>query len=132
MAKNYCLNIQKSLPQSVKCSASLSAAILILFFSSVNPRQACLLTSQRLNILKVLPICFLNLRLREKSARKRKAGSNYSLIRKLSTKEHSKLIVTSAAEYRECSPRRVLRLKRKLITNNFQKFIWTYDFLSVS
>ena len=46
-------------------------------------------------------------------------------------KKPSKPIATSAAEYKECSPRRVLRLKRKLITNNFQIFIWTYDFLSV-
>ena len=59
-------------------------------------------------------------KLREKSARKRKAGSNYSLIQKLSRKKHSKPTVISAAEYREYLPHLVLRLKRKLITNNFQ------------
>lgn len=46
-------------------------------------------------------------------------------------KKRSKLTVTSVAEYIECSPRRVSRLKRKLITNNFQIFIRTYNFLSV-
>ena len=102
------------------------------FSNSANPPQVCLPTLQRLNILKALPICFPNSRLRGKSVWKRKAGSNYSLIRKLSTRKSSKTIATSAAEYRECLPRLVLRLKRKLITNNFQIFIWTYNFLSVS
>ena len=129
--KTYYSNIQKNLPPSANCSVNLSTAILIPFSNSANPRQASLPISPRHNIPKALPICFLNLRSREKSARKRKAGSNYSLIRKLSTRKHSKPTVTSAEEYRECLPHLVLRLKRKLITNNFQIFIWTYSFLSV-
>ena len=132
MAKIYCLNIQKSLPQSVKCSVNLSTAILIPFSNFANPRQACLPISPRHNIPKALPICFPNSRLQEKSARKRKAGSNYSLIRKLSTRKLSKPTAISAEEFKECLPHLVLRLKRKLITNNFQIFIWTYNFLSVS
>ena len=128
----YCSSILKNLPPSANCSVNLSAAILIPFSNSANPRQACLPISQRLNILKALPICFLNLRSREKRAPKRKAGSNYSLIQKLSTRKLSKPTATSAAEYRECLPHPVLRLKRKLIPNNFQIFIWTYNFLSVS
>ena len=117
--KIYCLNIQKSLPPSANCSVNLSMAILIPFSSSANPRQACLPISPRLNILKVLPICFPNSRSREKSALKRKAGSNYSLIQKLSTRKLSKPTAISAEEFKECLPHPVLWLKRKLITNNF-------------
>ena len=129
--KTYCLNIPKSLQQSANCYADLSAVIPTRFFSFVNPRRVCLPTLPRLNILKVLPICFQNSKLREKSVRKQSLGSNYSLIQKLSTKRPSKHIVTFAAGYRECLIHLVSRLKRKLITNNFQIFIWTSNFLSV-
>ena len=128
--KTYYSNTRKNLPPSVKCSASLSAAILIPFSNSANPRQACLPILPRLNILKVLPISFPNSKLREKSVRKRKADSKYSLIRKLSTGKRSKPTVISAVEYRECLPRPVLRFKRKLITNNFQIFIRTFFFIN--
>ena len=114
------LNILKNLPQNVNYFANLSAVILTPFSNFANPRQACSQISPRRSILKALPICSPNSRSREKSARKQSLGSNYSLIQKLSTKRPSKPIATSAAEYRECSHRRVLRLKRKLITNNFQ------------
>ena len=123
--KTYYLNTRKNFPPSANCSARLSAEILTPFSNSANPRQACLPILPRHNILKVLPICFPNSRLQEKSALKRKAGSNYSLIRKLSTRKLSKPTEISAEEFKECLPHLVLRLKRKLITNNFQIFIWT-------
>ena len=125
------LNIPKNLPQNVNCYANLSAEIPTPFFSFANPRQACSQISLRRSIPKALPICSQNSRLQEKSVRKQKAGSNCSLTQRWLTKQLSKHIVTFAAGYRECSHRRVSRLKRKLITNNFQKLIWTYDFLSV-
>ena len=131
MAKNLLLEYSEEL--ATKCELLCksingnSNAVFQLRKSS----SSVLPTSQRLNILKVLPICFLNLRSHEKSARKRKAGSKYSLIRKLLTRKHSKLTATSAGEFKECLPHRVSRLKRKLTTNNFQISIWTYDFLSV-
>jgi len=124
------LNIPKNLPQNVNCYANLSAVILTRFFSFANPRQASLPILPRRSILKALPICSQNSRLQEKSVRKQKAGSNCFIIQRWSTKRPSKHIVTFVAGYRECSPLRVSRLKRKLITNNFQIFIWTYDFLS--
>ena len=107
------LNIQKSLPQGANCFANLSAETPTLFSSSANPRQACSQISPRRSIPKVLRICSQNSRLQEKSAQKQKAGSNCSLIQRWLTSNHSKPTATSAAEYNECSPRRVLRLKRK-------------------
>ena len=104
----------------------------IPFSSSASPRQAYLPTSPRHSIPKALRICFLNSKLQEKSVQKRKAGSNCSLIRKLSMKKPSKPTATSAEEYKECLPHLVLRLKRKLITNNFQKLILPFHFLSAS
>ena len=125
------LNIQKNLPQNVNYFANLSAAIPTPFFNFANPLQACSQTSPKRNILKASPICSLNSRFQEKSASKQKAGSNCFIIQRRSTKKPSKPTAISVAEYSECSPLRVSRLKRKLITNNFQKLIWTYDFLSV-
>ena len=129
--KIFCLNIPKSLPQNANCFANLSAVIPTRFSNFANPRQVCLPILPKRNILKALPICSLNSRLQEKSVQKRKAGSNCSLIQRWLTKQLSKHIVTFAAGYRECLLHLVSRLKRKLITNNFQIFIWTYDFLSV-
>lgn len=114
------LSILKNLPQSANYFVNLSVATLTPFFSSANPRQACSQISPRRSILKVLRICSQNSRLQEKSARKQKAGSNCFITQKWSTKQLSKHIVTFAAEYRECSHRRVSRLKRKMVTNNFQ------------
>ena len=121
--KISCLNIQKNLPQGANCSANLSAAIPTPSFSFANPRQACSQISPRRSIPTVLRICSQNSRVQEKSAPKQKAGSNCFIIHRWLTKRPSKPIATSVAEYRECLPRRVLRLKRKLITNNFQIFI---------
>ena len=116
----YCSSIPNNLPQNVNYFANLSVEIPTPFFSFANPRQACSQISPRRSIRKALRICSLNSRLQEKSAPKQKAGSNCSLTQKWLTKQLSKPIATSAAEYRECSHRRVSRLKRKLITNNFQ------------
>lgn len=129
--KIYCLNIQKNLPQNANCFANLSAVIPTRFSNFANPCQVCLPILPKRNILKALPICSPNSRLQEKSAWKRKAGSNCFITQRWLTSKHSKPIATTAAEYRECSPLRVSRLKRKLITNNFQIFIWIYDFISV-
>jgi hypothetical protein len=104
----------------VNYSANLSAVIPTPFFSFANPRRVCLPISPRRNILKALPICSPNSRLQEKSVPKRKAGLNCFITQKRSTKQLSKPIATYVAEYKECSHRRVSRLKRKLITNNFQ------------
>lgn len=131
MAKNLLLEYSEELATKCELLCKSISGNSNTVFQLRKSSSSGLPTLPRLNILKALPICFQNSKLREKSVLKQSLGSNYSLIQKLSTKRPSKHIVTFAAGYRECLLHLVSRLKRKLITNNFLKLIWTYDFLSV-
>ena len=123
MAKNLLLEYSEELATKCEMLCKSIRGNSNTVFQLRKSSSSVLPTSQRLNILKALLICSPNSRLQEKSAPKQKAGSNYSLIRKLSTRKHSKPTAISAEEFKECLPHLVLRLKRKLRTNNSQIFI---------
>ncbi len=74
--KIYCLNIQNDWLVILQCFAKLIRSIQMLLIKSKNHHPAFLQTFQKHNTLKVLLICYLNLRLQEKNVWKQKAGSN--------------------------------------------------------
>lgn len=134
MAKNLLLEYSKELATKCEllCKSISGNSNTVFQLRKSSSSVFANITEAQYPQSKALPICFLNSRSHGKSVRKRSPGSLCSIIQMLSMKKHLKAIAIFAVEYKECSPHRVLRLKRKLITNNFQKFILPFDFLSVS